>query len=312
MSERPCRVILLGPQRPRADVGEVVSGLGVAGPVALVTAGRQEWEEDDRGLREVLGPEAFNLRLYERAERVWQDDPELRDGHRSVQHSVRTLRRAYNLRLARQMDAWVELGRLSGDPDVLEAEGRDALEAVRVLDRHHLERLGELRSAFEHRYQPLTRLAVAKERSDIERALQPAEVVVVDGGHVPVLLNRLRLFGMAQFLAGKTVVACSGGGMALAERVVLFHDSPPWGPGHAEVGEVGLGLYPGVISLPHGATRLRLDDPGRVSRFARRFSPAQCVLLEAGTRVEWDGHWHPGGVVRLTQSGQPEPWAGAA
>ncbi|GMV07348.1 MAG: hypothetical protein AMXMBFR53_36230 [Gemmatimonadota bacterium] len=311
MTPRPSRVVLLGPQRGDPDVGRVLADLGSPGPVALVTAGWQEWEEDDARLRGALGPGAFNLRLYGRAEEVWRDDPELADAHRTLQEHVRLLRRAYNVRLAHAMDAWIELLGVPGDAAVLDAEQASALEAVRELDRHHARRLAALREAFYHRYDPLMRAAVGRRRDEVARALAATPVVVVAGGHVPALLNRLRLFGVDRLLEGKTVIATGGGAMAMAPRVVLFHDSPPWGPGHAEMGEVGLGLYPGVVALPDAAARLRLDDPGRVSRLARRFEPDACVLLDPGARVAWEGRWRARGARRLTTSGRVEGWDAA-
>ena len=311
MTARPSRVILLGPQRPRASVGAVVAGLA-AGPAALISAGWQEWETDDAHVLDALGHGAFNLTLYGRAETVWQEDPELAQGHRSLQEAVRVLRRAYNVRLAHAMDAWIDLQALGGDAAVLDPERRDALDAVRALDEHHGRHLAELREAFYRRFDPLMRTSVARQREEIRRALDGVGVVVVEGGHVPALLNRLRLFGLDELLADKAVVACSGGAMSLARRVVLFHDSPPWGPGHAEMGEIGLGLYPGVVALPHGSARLRLDDPGRVGRLAARFAPDTLLVLDAGSRADWDGRWHSHGTVRLTAGGTTEPWRGAA
>jgi hypothetical protein len=294
------------------DVGGVVAGLGEPGPVALVTAGWQEWEEDDARIRETLGPGAFNLRLYGRAEAVWREDPELAQGHRKLQDDVRLLRRAYNVRLARAMDAWIELLGLPGSAEVLDGERERALAAVRELDRQHADRVVDLRESFYRRYDPILRASVGRQREEVRRALEHARVVVVLGGHVPALLNRLRLFGVDQLLGGRAVVACSGGAMALAHQVVLFHDSPPWGPGHAEMGEVGLGLFAGVVALPHASARLRLDDPGRVSRMARRFAPDVCIVLDPGTRLDWDGRWHPNGARRLSGYGWVEPWSGGS
>jgi hypothetical protein len=311
MTVGPARVILLGPQRPHVTAGTVVAELG-AGPAALISAGWQEWEEEDGHVLGALGPGAFNLRLYGRAETVWQEDPELAQGHRKLQDDVRALRRAYNVRLARTMDAWLDLLALRGSPGVLDPERHDALAAVRELDDHHRRRLIELRQDFYRRFDPLMRSSVGRQRDEIRRGLEGVGVVVVMGGHVPALLNRLRLFGLDQLLVGKSVVACSGGAMALAERVVLFHDSPPWGPGHAEMGEVGLGLYPGVVALPHGSARLRLDDAGRVGRMAARFAPDACLVLDPGSRADWDGRWHPHGTLRLTLGGHTETWRGAA
>lgn len=312
MTPTPTRVVLLGPQREHPDVGHAVGGYRGSAPVALVTAGWQEWEEDDGRLRGTIGGDVFNLRLYGRAEEVWAADPELAAGHRTLQRDVRLLRQAYNVRLARAMDAWTELLSLSGDGRVLDPERDNALAAVQELDRHHARRLQALREDFYGRFDPLMRSSVGRQREEIQRALASAGVVVIAGGHVAGLLNRLRLFGVDQLLAGKTVVAFSAGAMALASRVVLFHDSPPWGPGHAELGEVGLGMAPGVVALPDAATRLRLDDPGRVSRLARRFAPDACVLLDPGNRVEWDGRWHAQVARRLRGDGWAEEWRGAA
>jgi peptidase E len=131
--------------------------------------------------------------------------------------------------------------------------------------------------------------------------------VLVAGGHVAVLLNRLRLFGFAELARGKPIIAWSAGAMALSDRVVLFHDRPPQGAAHAEILEGGLGLIPGVVALPHAHRRLALEDPERVREFAQRFAPARCLTLEHGSLVRW----HAGRVAeardvkRLARSGHP-------
>lgn len=313
MSASPARIALLGPQRAQPDVGAALAGLGATGEVAVITAGWQEWEDDDGRVRALVGDRGVNVHLYGRAERVWSEDPELAAAHHELQKRVRLLRRAYNARLASAMEAWIALDRLEGDAVVMDVERRGALDTVRALDRHHEERLRELRQDFYDRYDPLMRSAVARERGEVQRILGDVDTVVVAGGHVPVLLNRLRLFGVDELLAGKWVVACAGGAMVLGPRVVLFHDSPPWGPGHAEVGEYGLGLYESVVALPDGSARLRLDDPGRVGRMARRFAPAACVVLDEGTRVILrDGAWSTVGALRLDASGIARAWEGTA
>ena len=71
---------------------------------------------------------------------------------------------------------------------------------------------------------------------------------------------------------------------------MLFHDSPPQGPGDAEVYAPGPGHRSrGLVPLPHARhRRLRLDDPARVALFARRFAPDLCVPLDEGERLDWD------------------------
>ena len=124
-----------------------------------------------------------------------------------------------------------------------------------------------------------------------------------------ILLNRLRLFDIGTLLADRNVVAWSAGAMALADRIVLFHDHPPQGAGIAEVADRGLGLFRGVIPLPNAGERLRLDDPQRMSLFARRFAPEQCVTLDRGAALIWRDHklveW--AATFRVTRQGSLRP-----
>jgi hypothetical protein len=76
--------------------------------------------------------------------------------------------------------------------------------------------------------------------------------------------------------------------MALAERVVLFHDFVPHGMAATEVHGEGLGAVRGAVLLPHARRRLRVDDRVRMAVLARRFAPARCVLLDDGVRVSID------------------------
>jgi len=77
--------------------------------------------------------------------------------------------------------------------------------------------------------------------------------------------------------------------MALTDRIVLFHDRAPQGPGHPEVYGSGLSVVRNLVLLPHARARLLLDDAPRMAVFARRFAPARCILLETGTRIDTDG-----------------------
>ena len=119
----------------------------------------------------------------------------------------------------------------------------------------------------------------------------------------------LHLFNVAaalQFPAGRpAVIAWSAGAMALADRIVLFHDRSPHGPGHPEVYGSGLSVVRDVVLLPHARARLLLDDTARMAVFARRFGPARCVLLEAGTRLELSdaGAGLPPGTRVLAEDG---------
>jgi hypothetical protein len=115
----------------------------------------------------------------------------------------------------------------------------------------------------------------------------------------------MRLLDVLGLVEHIPIFAWSAGAMALGERVVLFHDSPPHGVGNAELFEEGLCAYSGVLPLPHAKKRLHLHDRLRVSIFARRFAPAVAVAFDSLTKMEWDGKRWRGdpGTLRLTERG---------
>lgn len=283
------RAILLGPQQPTPYLAEEMQRLAVGGAVATVTAGWQERESEDAELDENLKGRSMNLELYARAEDVWASDPELAQAHRDTQGVLRELRRVYNVRLAHAMDAWRAVHEMDAAPAVVEPERKHALKAMGELDTHHQRRIAAERTKFYERMSPARRPAVARHRRELSRRLRDVSVVAIAGGHIAILLNRLRLFGMDRLLAGKILVAWSAGAMALSRTVVLFHDHPPQGPGHAEVFDEGLDRIPDMVLLPHGSRRLDLADTARVARFAQRFAPRPCLLLDHGTRLTWSG-----------------------
>lgn len=295
-----------------------LDALGVHGSVGLITAGWRNSEADATRLDEPLRERSRLLPLYAEAERVWEEDPELSKGHHSMQQAARTVRRAYNIRLAHSMEAAAAIAGMGGRDETRIAEVARALEAVRELDRRHVDRMAGLRAEFTERFRPLERPAVERVRLMLTEALASLEAVVIEGGHVAALLNRMRLFDIAPMLADKTVVACSGGAMVLAEQLVLFHDSPPQGPGHPEVLEHGLGLYPDLVPLPHAERRLRLENPIRVARMAQRFAPFACVILDPQSRLVWtsdgwsDSESTTGHRRRLAQDGTLPSWEIAA
>lgn len=318
------RATLLGPQRHVTTIGRVASELGWSGPVAVVTAGWEEREDEDAELVEALGLPARNLRLFERAEQLFAEDPELLDSLRERHDRLRALRRLYRRRLSHALDAARELFAVTApsaadegdvpfgdrpefsDPTLLDPARADALRAVAELDRFHVRRVVETFDAFERSVRPAERPAVRRRRDEVARELSGCEGLAIAGGHVGVLLNRLRLFGLDRLVMLRPVIAWSAGAMALTERVVLFHDAPPQGRGDPEVFEPGLGVCPDVVALPHASQRLDLDDPVRVTLLARRFAPARCVALDAGSRLDWDGRtWTGRGETRgLTRDGQ--------
>jgi len=302
------RIILLGPQRLRPTLDRAVADAGIEGRIAAVTAGWEEREGEDEELRDHLGGRVVNLDVFQRAEDVFAHDSELFAGMQLRYDTLRRQQELYRQRLAHTLEAARELLRQEGEDELLEVERSSAIEAVRALDAHHLAQVLRIHAAFDEEYRPRERRHVVRHREELRRELAGCEALCVAGGHVAILLNRMRLFDLPQLHGERPIFAWSAGAMALAERIVLFHDSPPQGAGDAEVLEAGLGVHRGLVPLPHAKRRLRLGDATRVALFARRFGPDICCVLDEETRIEWDGQrWKAAeGTTRLTAEGGVE------
>ena len=341
----PKRIVALGPQRNGPQVGAVLDELDSAdhGPVAVITAGWEEREEELPELERVLRRDLVHVAIHARVEDCYQRDPELLAATRLRHDRLRAAHALYRERLTHTAAATQSLlaqclappgaaesesytpavstpaagptavgvssssvssssvssgsvapGGVSAastldDPwlqGLLASECNDAVAAQQRLDLHHLTQVESIWREFESAAQPGRRPAVAHHRDEVRQLLDRCSAVCIAGGHVAILVNRLRLLDVASGLNGAHVIAWSAGAMALTERLVLFHDTPPQGPGHAEVLEPGLGLLPGVVLLPDAQRRLRLDDPVRVAQLARRFAPATCIALDQGDGLD--------------------------
>lgn len=280
---------LLGPQRLAPDLVAAFDRFGIEGQVAAITAGWQEREGEDEELQEHLKRPVVDLALHRRMEEVFSEDPELFRRHRARQDRLRALQRLYRYRLDFALEPARGLLGRQDEAEFLGEEQEAAITALRRLDAEHLKSIAQVHREFEAHHDPTERRSLRRHRVEIRQILERSAAVAVAGGHVAVLLNRLRLFGMPELLAHRPLFAWSAGAMALSERIVLFHDSPPQGAGNAEILDVGIGLVRGVVPLPHASKRLRLDDRVRVSLFVRRFAPALCLPLDPGVTVALDG-----------------------
>jgi hypothetical protein len=269
-----------------------------------VTAGWQEREPDDGELRALLGGRGAGLELYRRWLDVQERDPEYALAERALQGVLGELADLYLLRLDYALQAVYALQRRTSGTALAEA-----VAAVQSLDAAHLARVNEVRGEFFERLRPHDRPVIAVHRAEVADLLGSAAALIVAGGDVGVLAEVLHLFNVAaalQSTAGRSpVIAWSAGAMALADRIVLFGDRTAYGPGHPEVYGSGLSVVRDVVLLPHAKARLLLDDAPRMAVFARRFAPARCLPLEAGTRVELSGDAGdlPAGVRVLGEDG---------
>ncbi len=278
--------IMLGPQSPRANLKNAIDSLSFNGPVVTITAGWRDFEAETDELQAEIGIPIEDLNLYHQAENIFALEPELHALQRERQDQLLELQRLYRIRLTPTMAAARKLLREKGEPDLLRLEQRAAISQVRALDRHHVRRISSIHQDFDTRRAELFIPRAATLRQTIQRKVADSALVLIAGGHVAVLINRIRLFRLAEVLAQKPIIAWSAGAMVLGERIVLFHDDAPQGKRDAEVLDTGLGIVKNVIPLPHAKSRLDWSSRTRMALFSRRFAPAVCCTLDNGSMIQ--------------------------
>lgn len=299
--------LLLGPQRPTSNIDGALARAGIGdAPIAVISAAWQEAEGDLDGLQQVLRNPLSDLCLYQKAEQLFAADADLHDAYRLRQTRLKEQQQLYRLRLRQLMIAARATLRGEGDPAVVAAERRHAISQLRALDRHHLRQVGKVHARFDAAINANPHPGLSEHAASIKHELSQFETILITGGNVVVLLNRLRLFGLDTLLRDKNIVAWSAGAMALCDRIVLFHDKLPQGRRDAELLGTGMGIVPGVVLLPDATRRLRVNDPLRVSLFDRRFSPATCMTLDNGAMLLFEGETLKDSEAarRMTRNGQ--------
>lgn len=292
----PGPLLVLGPQRPAPNLAQALADAGVSGPVALITAG---WRSDEAHIgpitEHLVDHPVHHLPLY-----AWFDalrDTALGAQYRARSERIYATKRAYRVALDHALQAHASMVRLAERETGLDAEVQQSLEHLRAVDAQCLERLDQVRAGFPELLHAWTWADAADHHGQVRETLERCNAVLIAGGHVGVLRNRLEFWGLEPLLtqalwAGKALVSWSAGAMALSERVVLFYDDPPDGQGQPELLDSGLGLLPDAVFFPHARRRLRLDDAPRMARLAARFAPATCRSVEAGGQLVYrDGAW---------------------
>ncbi len=285
-------VILLGPQGHHSTIAEHLAAHDIDGRIATVTAGWQEREDEIHELQTHLDGRSVSLRLHARADEIFQADPALAELHHERQNRLQLLRRLYAIRLDHVMEAALTLARREGSEPILEQQRAAAVAAVRALDIEHRDAIRDIHTEFDERLLLDEHPEVMRHREEISQLVNDVQAIAIAGGHVAVLLNRLRLFDGPRLGKSLPIIGWSAGAMVLCEWVVLYHDSPPQGAGNAELFEEGLGLVKNVVALPHAQKRLTVNDPYLVGRFAQRFNWARCLMMDDGAAITFaQGDW---------------------
>lgn len=282
----PAPITFLGPQRtPRIE--PVLRSQGLLGKrAAIINAGWREREPEDHLLRELAGGNAVNLRLWHRMQEVWEADPEFAAADRQRRRILEEMQDLYVIALDHVVNALRTMrDRVPRAESVQQIALADAEQIMREIDARHLARVNEVHADFWERWPPHDREPVQLLRQLINSELADAEVILVPGGHVGVLVGALHLFNIAPHLR-VPIVAWGAGAMALTDTVVLFHDRAAHGPAVSEVFTAGLGLVRDTVALPGARERLEVTNPERMGVLARRFAPAHCLLLDERARVD--------------------------
>lgn len=278
--------LLLGPQRPVANFGKAVTSISTGDePIAVISAGWQEAEGDIDDVRQHVPNPLHDLNLYQRADQLFANDNSLRDAYRARQDQLIEQQQMYRLRLRHLTIAARGILRAEGSVSAIADERRHAISQLRALDKHHLRQIRKINSRYDEHFNQARHTALAENIAEIREQLNGVNTILITGGNVVVLMNRLSLFELKPALKERNIVAWSAGAMVLCDRIVLFHDRLPQGRRDAEVMGEGLGLVTDTVILPDAENRIRNNDLVRTSLFGRRFSPATCLTLDNGSAL---------------------------
>lgn len=282
--------ILLGPQSPVSNLREALDSVSVKGPVVSITAGWRDSEAELDELQSTAGINVEDLNLYRLAEEIFLHEPELHALQRQRQDKLAELQRLYRIRLEPTLAAAHNLMRETGSSDLLRLEQRAAISQLRALDRHHVRRISAIHEDFNLQRARLKIPMASELVYTLQKKVAGCAAVLIAGGHVAVLINRIRLFRLTRMLGQKPIIAWSAGAMVLGEQIVLFHDDAPQGQRNPEVLDAGLGIVKKIIPLPHAQTRLDWSARNRMALFSRRFAPAKCTPLDNGSMIRLDNN----------------------
>ena len=311
----PCRhpehrqpLLLLGEQREQPRLQQALERWKISGPVGLIAAGWEEDEFDDDWVRSAVENQVVNSQLYELADRMFVEDPEVLALLRSRQDRLRELREINQVQVDRMCRVIRELMRSPTQSpavqEALELTGRQ----IREADEQHLQRVDAVVQEFDERIAPLNRPAVVAYRKRVVERLQGCEALLLAGGHVGVLLNRLELSRLLTILP-LPVIAWAGGAMALGERVYFFNQMIPHATGEVELSRRGKGLYTNLQLFPRADERLKINDRIEMALLAQRIAEP-CLLLDHSSELEWDNErlTNCAGVRVLQEDGLVVEW----
>ena len=165
---------------------------------------------------------------------------------------------------------------------------QDTLHKIRENDELMLRICRQIDSYFRDRSRVDENPTYIAIRDELRDRILSANSIVIFGGHMPVLLNRLRFFRLDDVFhealnRGTNFYTISAGSMSLAEKVIVYDDfhTDEYGRRQKEFEffDKGLGLVTKVQLFPHCMDRIQTDDEDNLSYLAHRFASGPCVGL---------------------------------
>lgn len=273
-------ITVIGPERPDPVLPRLLRADGIHGPVALISAGWRQDESRDEPLRAALGMTVHNLAIYKAFQEVERNAPALASAYTRKQAELQKMRSLYHEAIVAALSACMKLYGERRDPECVWF--KQAVRHLQEVDDLWLGEADRLHQRFEEEVHPMRHRLVRAEIARIGDILRGCQAVLVAGGHVGVLRNRLFFFGLDRLLQGCRIYAWSGGAMVLCERILLYHDFTSYGVGTAEILDRGLGLISDTYLLAHARQRLDLGNRDAVAVLAARLAPRRVVGIENG------------------------------
>jgi hypothetical protein len=301
-------LLLLGQQRESPRLSEVLARWRIQGSVGLVSAGWEEDEEDDQWVRDAIDLPVVNSQLYQLADRMFQDDPEVLTLLRERQDRLRDLREINALQTEQLFALARELWRRIEENAGAVGPFQQTMAHLREVDRTYLRAVSTVIKEYEQRIAPRVRPSIQSYQQAVLRRMEGCQALLLAGGHVGVLLNRLNLCRLLQHLQ-LPIIAWSGGAMALGERVFFYDHFIPHAKKEVELSRQGMRLFSGLQVFPRAAERLNLQDQSELAILARRIE-TPCLLLEPNSEIQWStaGNLSASGVRVADANGEIQDW----
>ncbi|MEC7987889.1 MAG: Type 1 glutamine amidotransferase-like domain-containing protein [Myxococcota bacterium] len=303
------KIHILGPQRDHPNLAQVVEKYLPDAKLAVISAGWRHEESELKPMARDLRRPLSLLPLYQWFDELGQQEPELSKEHSDRQKRIKAYKKIYRKKLHLHLEylAFIEI-KWKKQPSLYGEDHQEALDEIHKIDQEALQRLERIRSHFPNLQKPWKHPSAKPLHEEIRSTLEKCDGLIIAGGHVAILRNRMFFFGLPDLLRefldkGKQIVCWSAGAMAMCEQIVLYYDDPPEGVGVAEILDTGMGILPNTTFFPHAAQRLRLNDSNRVRALVQRFHTQRCITLEVGTHLLYEnGTYH--NLGRLSAAAQ--------